>query len=172
MPRRFVSVTVSRLRSREPQGRVPVPRKPHCHRCHRHRCHRWREPLVHTRQPRFYGVIVVGNGGGSVACCDFSHYSSSRMCGGVAWNWSVPLQGAGGRWRGSAQRAGQREFFPWAEKKFSLGREQIFPFERGQIFHSCRGRIQSENGWSTGGNSCGGDWGRGWWRVLICKHIS
>ena len=114
MPRRFVSVTVSRLRSQEPQGRVPVPRKPHCHRCHRHRCHRWREPLVHTRQPRFYGVIVgVGNGGGSVVCCDFSHCSSSRMCGGVAWNWSVSLQGAGGRWRGSAQRAGQREFFLW-----------------------------------------------------------
>ena len=61
----------------------------------------------------FYGVIVVGNGGGSVACCDFSHYSSSRMCGGVAWDWSMCLQGAGGRWRGSAQRAGQREFFLW-----------------------------------------------------------
>ena len=161
MPRRFVSVTVSRLRSQEPQGRVPVPCKPHCHRCHRHRCHRWREPLVHTRQPRFYGVIVVGNGGGSVACCDFSHCSSSRMCGGVAWDWSMCLQGAGGRWRGECPAC-------WAARIFSLVREKIFPGQgtnfpvrKGQISHSCRGRILSENGWSTGGSSCGGDWGRG-----------
>ena len=146
MPRRFVSVIVSRLRShtlhlqvreaswlslkrsfavdhktREPQGRGTCSAQPHCHRCHRHRCHRWREPLVHTRQPRFYGVIVgVGNGGGSVACCDFSHYSSSRMCGGVAWNWSVSLQGAGGRWRGECPAC-------WAARIFSLVREKFFP---------------------------------------------
>ena len=164
MPRRFVSVTVSRLRShtlhlqvreaswlslsrsfavdhktREPQGRVPVPRKPHCHRCHRHRCHRWREPLVHTRQPRFYGVIVgVGNGGGSVVCCNFSYYSSSRMCGGVAWDWSVPLQGAGGRWRGECCVFGSENFFPgqrknvpWAGNKFSRSAGANFPLVQG-----------------------------------------
>ena len=79
----------------------------------------------------FYGVIVVGNGGGSVACCDFSYCSSSRMCGGVAWDWSMCLQGAGRRWRGSAQRAGQREFFPWAGNKFSRSAGCKFPIRAG-----------------------------------------
>ena len=158
MPRRFVSVTVSRLRSQEPQGRVPVPRKPHCHRCHRHRCHRWREPLVHTRQPRFYGVIViVGNGGGSVACCDFSHCSSSRMCGGVAWNWSVSLQGAGGRWRGECCVLGSENFFSGERKNFPWAGSKIFPFERGKF------PIRA------GGASClktGGPLGQQLWRRL------
>lgn len=91
--------------------KLPPPRKnkcPHCHRCHRHRCHRWREPLVHTRQPRFYGVIVVGNGGGSVACCDFSHCSASCMCCGVATG-LLHHPGGGGQRRDSRLQALRRE---------------------------------------------------------------
>ena len=55
---------------------------------------------------------------------------------------------------------GSENFFSPGQRKKSLGREKIFPFERGKISHSCRGHILSENGWSTGGSSCGRDWDR------------
>ena len=167
MPRRFVSVTVSRLRSQEPQGRV-----------------------LFRANPIVIGVIVIGvivgasllcihvnlvfmvssslgNGGGSVVCCDFSHCPSSRMCGGVAWDWSVSLQGAGGRWRGECPACWEaRIFFLGREKNFP-GRGTNFPVRKGQISHSCRGRILSENGWSTGATAVAETGAEG----VVCSYL-
>ena len=113
MPRRFVSVTVSRLRSQEPQGRV-----------------------LFRANPIVIGVIVIGVIVGASLLC--IHVNLVLWChrrwGMVAEAWFVVIfrialllacvavwRGTGacvcraqaGDGEGSAQRAGQREFFLW-----------------------------------------------------------
>ena len=55
------------------------------------------------------------------------------MCGGVAWDWSVPLQGAGGRWRGECCVLGSENFFPGQRKNFPWAGKKNFPFGRGKF---------------------------------------
>ena len=138
MPRRFVSVTVSRLRSREPQGRVPVPRKTHCHRCHRHRCHRWREPLVHTRQPRFMvssslgmvaeaWLVVIFRIALLLACVAVWRGTGACLCRAQAGDGEgVPSV------LGSENFfSGERKNFLWAGNKFSRSKGAKFPIRAG-----------------------------------------
>ena len=113
--------------------------KPHCHRCHRHRCHRWREPLVHTRQPRF----MVSSSLGMVAeawLVVIFHIALLLACVAV-WRGTgaCVCRAQAGDGEGSASVLGSENFFSGERKNFPWAGSKIFPFERGKIPHSRRG---------------------------------
>ncbi len=162
MPRRFVSVIVSRLRSHTLHLQVREASWLSLKRSFAVD-HKTREPQENRRDGYLFRATPLSSVSSSSvsslarASCAYTLTSflwCHRRCGewwrkrgllqffillffSHVWRCGVGLERAfAGRRRAMARgvlRVGQREFFSWAEKKCSLGREQIFPFGRGKF---------------------------------------